>query len=166
METQLTPNTSIEPEDPKVSKFTIILLILIGISALILGYLVYNSNAESKSINTSTNSATVSNTVPTPNKTGSDTAPASASITSTPSTATAYTLAQVAENNSKSSCWTIIDGNVYDITKYVPNHPGGEEQILKICGKDGTALFAKPMEHKEGDASGVLTEFQIGILTK
>jgi cytochrome b involved in lipid metabolism len=51
-----------------------------------------------------------------------------------------YTLAKVAEHSSESDCWTIIDGNVYDITSYVPRHPGGDE-ILRACGADGTSLF-------------------------
>jgi cytochrome b involved in lipid metabolism len=75
-----------------------------------------------------------------------------------------YTLAQVAENNNKDSCWTIIDGNVYDITSYIPNHPGGESDIVKICGKDGSQLFAKPQEHKDGGANNVLSRFKIGSL--
>jgi hypothetical protein len=40
----------------------------------------------------------------------------------------------------ESDCWTIINGNVYDITSYVPRHPGGDE-ILRACGADGTSLF-------------------------
>lgn len=51
-----------------------------------------------------------------------------------------YTLAQVAEHDQKSDCWTVIDGNVYDITSYVPRHPGGDE-ILQACGTDGSSLF-------------------------
>jgi cytochrome b involved in lipid metabolism len=32
----------------------------------------------------------------------------------------------------------IIKGNVYDITTYVPSHPGGERALLKFAGRDGT----------------------------
>jgi len=32
----------------------------------------------------------------------------------------------------------IIKGNVYDITEYVPSHPGGVRALLKFAGKDGT----------------------------
>lgn len=48
--------------------------------------------------------------------------------------------AEVEKHNSASDCWTIIDGNVYDITPYVPRHPGGDE-ILRACGGDGSTLF-------------------------
>ncbi|MGB3945835.1 MAG: cytochrome b5-like heme/steroid binding domain-containing protein [Candidatus Saccharimonadales bacterium] len=51
-----------------------------------------------------------------------------------------YTVADVKQHNSKQSCWTIISGSVYDITSYIPRHPGGEE-ILRACGIDATRLF-------------------------
>lgn len=51
-----------------------------------------------------------------------------------------FTKSEVAAHNSKDDCWTIINGNVYDLTKFIPGHPGGQE-ILKACGKDGTVLF-------------------------
>lgn len=51
-----------------------------------------------------------------------------------------YTEADVKQHNSKESCWTIISGSVYDITSYIPRHPGGEE-ILRACGEDATTLF-------------------------
>jgi cytochrome b involved in lipid metabolism len=48
--------------------------------------------------------------------------------------------AEVSQHNSENDCWTIINGKVYDITSYIPRHPGGNE-ILLACGKDGTSLF-------------------------
>jgi len=57
------------------------------------------------------------------------------------------TVAEVAKNNRVSSCWTIINENVYDITSYIPNHPGGEEAISSICGRDGTAQFERQPNH-------------------
>lgn len=50
------------------------------------------------------------------------------------------TLEQVSQRSSATDCWTIIDGSVYDITSYVPRHPGGDE-ILLACGTDGSSLF-------------------------
>jgi hypothetical protein len=51
-----------------------------------------------------------------------------------------YTVAQVAEHNTKTDCWTIIEGNVYDITEHIATHEGGDE-IVRACGIDGTTLF-------------------------
>src|SRR6185503_18872617 len=52
-----------------------------------------------------------------------------------------YTLATVATHNSQSSCWTTISGKVYDLTTWIGQHPGGEQAIISICGKDGTSAF-------------------------
>lgn len=173
MEPEITPNAPVEQTAPKVSKFTIILIALIVISAGFLGYLVYKSNAESNKTATTSDSAKVAEPVPSTDAPRSiaPPTPTTPPAGSTPApnfipTGTTYTVAQVAEKNTKSSCWTIINGDVYDITSYVPNHPGGEAEIVKICGKDGTQLFAKPMEHKEGGASDVLAGFKIGTLAK
>jgi cytochrome b involved in lipid metabolism len=37
--------------------------------------------------------------------------------------------------------WTIIDGDVYDITNYVSMHPGGKKKIMRGAGKDSTDMF-------------------------
>jgi cytochrome b involved in lipid metabolism len=50
------------------------------------------------------------------------------------------TRAEVAQHDSREDCWTIIDGNVYDLTSYIPRHPGGDD-ILEACGTDGSSLF-------------------------
>lgn len=50
------------------------------------------------------------------------------------------TAQEVAARASANDCWTIIDGVVYDITQYIPRHPGGSE-ILAACGTDGSSLF-------------------------
>lgn len=49
---------------------------------------------------------------------------------------------EIAQHNSKSDCWTVISGNVYDLTQYINRHPGGNE-ILRSCGTDATTLFKK-----------------------
>ena len=56
-------------------------------------------------------------------------------------TAAGYTMAKVKENNSATSCWSLINGNVYDLTKWINSHPGGASAIKGICGRDGSANF-------------------------
>jgi cytochrome b involved in lipid metabolism len=50
-------------------------------------------------------------------------------------------MAQVRANNTARSCWTAIDGVVYDLTRWISNHPGGSGAILFLCGTDGTNAF-------------------------
>lgn len=49
--------------------------------------------------------------------------------------------AEVAKHNSKDSCWVIVHGKAYDVTKFLPEHPGGQGIILKYAGKDATEEF-------------------------
>jgi len=51
------------------------------------------------------------------------------------------TVEAVAANNSEESCWSIIDGSVYDLTDWISQHPGGSSRILGLCGEDGTSQF-------------------------
>ncbi len=36
------------------------------------------------------------------------------------------------------SCWVILYGNVYDVTDFLPSHPGGSKVILQLAGQDAT----------------------------
>ncbi|OAP54584.1 L-lactate dehydrogenase (cytochrome) [Fonsecaea erecta] len=53
----------------------------------------------------------------------------------------ALTGAEVAKHNNPESCWVIVHGKAYDVTEFLPEHPGGERIILKYAGKDATAAF-------------------------
>ncbi len=86
-----------------------------------------------------------------------------------------YTAVQVAEHDRAEDCWTMIDGNVYDITEYVSSHPGGDE-ILRACGTDGTTLFQTRTDEDgnavgsgtphSGSAENILARFQIGTVAQ
>ncbi len=76
-----------------------------------------------------------------------------------------YTMEEVAKHNSKESCWTVIIGDVYDLTNWIDKHPGGADKILKLCGKDGTDLFVRQHGGKEKPEK-VLESFKIGTLKK
>ena len=51
------------------------------------------------------------------------------------------TMEQVAMNASEESCWSVVDGSVYDLTEWINQHPGGASRISQLCGTDGTSLF-------------------------
>ncbi|RHZ77409.1 hypothetical protein Glove_180g117 [Diversispora epigaea] len=48
---------------------------------------------------------------------------------------------EVAKHNKRNDCWVIIHGKVYDLTNFLPEHPGGEKVILKQAGEDATQAF-------------------------
>lgn len=58
------------------------------------------------------------------------------------STTAPLTGAEVLKHQSATDCWSVIKGQVYDLTSYVNGHPGGASFIKAICGKDGSASFA------------------------
>jgi len=47
----------------------------------------------------------------------------------------------VAKHNNAKSCWVIVHGKAYDVTEFLPEHPGGMKIILKYAGKDATEEF-------------------------
>ncbi|NP_001279243.1 cytochrome b5 [Callorhinchus milii] len=52
-----------------------------------------------------------------------------------------YTLKEVEQHNSFVSNWIIIHHNVYDVTKFLEEHPGGEEVLREQGGGDATEAF-------------------------
>jgi hypothetical protein len=54
---------------------------------------------------------------------------------------TVFSAAEVAKHSTAEDCWTIVDGNVYDVTPFASRHPGGLAAVSQICGVDGTAQF-------------------------
>jgi cytochrome b involved in lipid metabolism len=39
--------------------------------------------------------------------------------------------------------WMALNGKVYNVSAYIPFHPGGEKELIRAAGKDGTTLFNK-----------------------
>lgn len=74
-----------------------------------------------------------------------------------------YSMSEVTSHNNVSDCWLVIEQNVYNVTSFIPQHPGGEE-ILKGCGKDATSLFQSEDEHAEGNAVSYLPPYLIGSI--
>ncbi|XP_051737483.1 cytochrome b5 [Ctenopharyngodon idella] len=52
-----------------------------------------------------------------------------------------YRLSEVEERNSFKSTWIIINNKVYDVTKFLEEHPGGEEVLREQAGGDATESF-------------------------
>ncbi|MDB5224414.1 MAG: uncharacterized protein JWO43_36 [Candidatus Adlerbacteria bacterium] len=85
--------------------------------------------------------------------------------TTTPATPGTYTLADVAKHPNKTSCWAAINGSVYDLTKWISQHPGGPDRILSICGKDGSSAF-NGQHSGDTKPAAMLATFKIGALVQ
>ena len=68
---------------------------------------------------------------------------------------------EIKTHNLKSDCWSIVNGNVYNLTSYVKSHPGGASVIANICGKDGSKAFVN-QHNNQGKPNNVLSSFLLG----
>ena len=73
-----------------------------------------------------------------------------------------YTLAEVEKHSSRSDCWMVIHNKVYDVTNFLGEHPGGEEVLLDLVGKDATESF-EDVGHSN-DARDLLKDIYKGEL--
>ena len=82
----------------------------------------------------------------------------------TPDADRVYTLDEVAQHDDASSCWAVVEGQVYDLTRWVSQHPGGPERILGICGTDASLQF-EAQHSGQARPERQLESFRIGSLT-
>ena len=45
------------------------------------------------------------------------------------------------QHNKRDDIWMALYGKVYNVTAYMPYHPGGEKELMRVAGRDGTKLF-------------------------
>merc|ERR1719399_547749 len=51
------------------------------------------------------------------------------------------TLGEVAKHNTEQDCWVVVNGDVLDVTSFLPDHPGGVLAIVTFAGKDASEEF-------------------------
>ncbi len=121
-----------------MSKKTIFIAVFVVLILVLGGFIIFGGTSSAPSDNNSNQASEETN--------------GNQNDKSNQSTEKSYTADEVAKHSSESDCWTIINNNVYDISSYIPQHPGGDE-ILQACGKDGTSLFTS-RETSDGEQVG------------
>ena len=53
------------------------------------------------------------------------------------------TPSQLKKHNTRDDAWSAFYGKVYNITPYLRFHPGGEDELMRCAGRDGTRLFGE-----------------------
>lgn len=100
---------------PKINLF---ILALIGVAMLVAaGYLYFNLS-----------------------KKASDNIQAKNETVATETKSEQISLSEISEHKTKTDCWTTINGEVFDLTKFITMHKGGDK-ILAACGVDATDFF-------------------------
>jgi len=76
-----------------------------------------------------------------------------------------YTREDVETHKNTSSCWVSRGGKVYDITIFLKDHPGGDDVILNIAGRDVEEIMRDTMGHVHSESAyEMLEEYVIGRL--
>ncbi|KAJ5896601.1 cytochrome b5-like heme binding domain-containing protein [Penicillium subrubescens] len=72
-----------------------------------------------------------------------------------------FTPAEVAtHNNADKGLYIIVDSSVYDVTKFVDEHPGGAKILKRVAGKDASKQFWK--YHNESVLKKYAPKLKIG----
>ncbi|KAM4902798.1 cytochrome b5 reductase 4-like isoform 3-T3 [Sylvia borin] len=67
---------------------------------------------------------------------------------------------ELSKHNKKEDCWICIRGFVYNVTPYMEYHPGGEDELMRAAGTDGTDLFDQV--HRWVNYESMLKECLVG----
>ncbi|THW89272.1 acyl-CoA dehydrogenase NM domain-like protein [Aureobasidium pullulans] len=68
----------------------------------------------------------------------------------------------VQSHNKADNLWIIVDEDVYDLTKFQEEHPGGKKILQRVAGKDASKQFWK--YHNEGILKKYQKQLQVGSL--
>ncbi|KAJ6015195.1 hypothetical protein N7540_009786 [Penicillium herquei] len=50
---------------------------------------------------------------------------------------------EVSGHNSPEDCWIVVDKQVWDVTDFLDEHPGGSTVIMKYAGRDATQAYSE-----------------------
>jgi len=75
-----------------------------------------------------------------------------------------FTLEEIAKHNKENDCWVIIDGSVYDLTSFLPDHPGGKKAVMTFAGRDATEEF--DMLHDRKVITKYVPKAKVGVVKK
>ncbi|GAB1294503.1 Cytochrome b5 reductase 4 [Apodemus speciosus] len=67
---------------------------------------------------------------------------------------------ELKKHNKKDDCWICIRGFVYNVSPYMEYHPGGEDELMRAAGADGTDLFNEV--HRWVNYESMLKECLVG----
>ncbi|KAG4429707.1 hypothetical protein IFR05_014804 [Cadophora sp. M221] len=73
-----------------------------------------------------------------------------------------FTTADVAAHNKPNDLYIVVDEDVYDLTTFQNEHPGGKKILTRVAGKDASKQFWK--YHNEGILKKYKAKLQVGSL--
>lgn len=78
----------------------------------------------------------------------------------------AFSMAEIAAHDTLEDCWMVIEGEVYDISDYVPRHPAPPGVLEPWCGREATEGMRTKGEDSDHSqrAWRMLGRYRIGVL--
>lgn len=71
-----------------------------------------------------------------------------------------YSIDDLSKHTTRDDLWIAYNGGVYEASRYIDEHPGGEEVLLDVAGTDATEAF-EDIGHSD-EARETLLKFLIG----
>ncbi|GAM18566.1 hypothetical protein SAMD00019534_017410, partial [Acytostelium subglobosum LB1] len=76
-----------------------------------------------------------------------------------------FSVEEVAKHDTVEDAWVTLDGNVFDVSQFIYDHPGGSEIVAPHLGKDISQVFLDDTEHEHSEtAYNMLQRYKIGTL--
>lgn len=73
---------------------------------------------------------------------------------------------EISRHNSQEDAWVVVDGRVYDVSGFLPSHPGGLDVLDGHLGTDVSDVLRSPDFHRHsGTAYQILDQCCIGVLS-
>lgn len=92
---------------------------------------------------------------------GSVTSTTKNATTSTGTTSNSISLEKLSKHNSINDCWVAYNGKVYDISSFLPVHPGSAGAISPYCGTSDEFTQAFTAQHGKSQVSRLM---KVGVL--
>ncbi|MCJ1388312.1 hypothetical protein MMC18_001158 [Xylographa bjoerkii] len=73
-----------------------------------------------------------------------------------------YSQEEISQHHTKSDLWLVIHGKVYDVSRYIEDHPGGVDALVEVAGTDATTSY-EDVGHSE-DSREIMEQFLVGYL--
>ena len=77
-----------------------------------------------------------------------------------------YTKADIAKHNKPDDCWIILGSKVYNVTRFLEDHPGGSEVLLDVAGKNATDGFIEAGHITNYSILQIMKDFLIGLVSE
>ena len=71
-------------------------------------------------------------------------------------------LSELQEHKSQHDCWIALKGVVYQVSSYLPYHPGGKKIVMAYAGRDATKEFQR--YHAWVNIEGLVGVLKVGLL--